>query len=693
MFDLLYISIAVIYGLLISFVIKQRMTSSAHWQFLFFLVSLLLWHISLYLYLFIPLGDQLLLVGRINYAFGPLFTFGLLSFFIHFPKSDEKIRPALQGAFWVWTIFLAGISLLTPLIDKNETYVEGIGPMVEFGEWYLLYMVHMFAMPILTLIYGLKKSLRLKGLAKTKFRIAFGVFVPTMLAFVITNGVLPLYHIFWQFYYSPIFLIPIALSSAYAMYRYRFFDLSYSALFVLRQSILLFSLLGVGTASFALLEHFFPSLHFTSFMLAAVLGCLSQQKLDQILPEFTSKSFRIFRQQLQAFQSQVYGVTNYEELQQAIDATFLLQLHFKKATLFLVRNQEISLPIPVYPRDTVIETIEDQQATIIIKQESAFAEKDRLLEAFESLEAELILPLYLNKKVIGILVLGSKEDHTPYTKEEVTEILNTRELLEISFINLLLQSDLKEENDLMKQMINDKTQKLRKQNHKIKKILQQQSDFIAVTAHEFRTPLNIALLQLNDTLDSFDHSHQVLDDMKVLESSLDKLKQLTQDLFDVQQYDLKKAQLHLKETPLANFLDEIHEQFQEILKSKSMSLSFENTLKKELSIELDQPKFRQVIHNLLSNAQKFSPEKSPLKIKLSEEKNQILIEVIDHGKGISDADKSRIFQKFQTADNRQGVGIGMGLYLCQQIIKLHKGSISVIDTAGGGSTFQIRLPK
>lgn len=244
----------------------------------------------------------------------------------------------------------------------------------------------------------------------------------------------------------------------------------------------------------------------------------------------------------------------------------------------------------------------------------------------------------------------------------------------------------------MRKIIQDKTRDLRQKNQAISKLLRQQSDFIAVTAHEFRTPLNIALLQLDDTLDSYEHSNQVLSDMKVLEASLSKLKELTQNLFDVQQYDLEKAQLNAEETSIKSFVLDICSEAKDIVKSHSLHLTSEVNLNDSLRVKIDKTKIRQVLHNLISNAQKFTPEGGSVGIKSSTNGNSVMIEVSDTGIGIPDEEKERIFEKFQTADAKKGMGIGMGLYLCKKIMELHHGEIHLRDNEPVGSVFTISLP-
>ncbi len=693
MFDILYISIAVVYLILLGFVLKQGLKTAEKKYYFFFLLSLLFWHFTLYLYLFIPLGDWLLFVGRLNYAAGPLFTFGLLGFFYAFPRHTFTISKGTERAFWIWTIFLASISLGTDLIDKSETYVDGIGPVVELGEWILLYMVHMFAMPLLTLMLGLKKYVDLKGLARTKFSFSFWIFVPTMLAFVVTNGVLPLYGIFWQFVYSPIFLIPIAVSSAYAMYSYRFFDFPLQSLKAVRQLLVIGGYLATGILVYAFLSKsgYLGNSAF-NFIIASLLSLFVWHKLEDYIPEFTSSEFKTFRYHLQNLQSQLFTTKAYEELRQHLEKTFLLQLHLQKAELMLVRDQKINVGIPQLIKDKFLKEVEKQHLTVLVAEEFSLQKHDTWKAELDQLGAEIAIPIYLDKQLTGILLLGPKSDKSAFSRDEIQQIVNVQQFIDICFINILLQSDIKDENDLMKKMIREKTDRLRKQNTQIKKILKQQSDFIAVTAHEFRTPLNVAILQLEDTLESFDHQSQVLEDMKVMEGSLDKLKYLTQNLFDVQQFDLEKVSLSPTTVAVKSYLSDIVWELTEVMKAKGIQLTFNCGIEPELTTEIDCTKMRQVLYNLITNAAHFTPAESSIDIDVQQKGKKLIISVIDHGSGVPDDIKEDIFDKFRTATASKGMGLGLGLYLCKKIVELHKGSISVDDTSGGGATFIVEIP-
>jgi signal transduction histidine kinase len=209
-----------------------------------------------------------------------------------------------------------------------------------------------------------------------------------------------------------------------------------------------------------------------------------------------------------------------------------------------------------------------------------------------------------------------------------------------------------------------------------------------VTAHEFRTPLSIALFQLEDMFYEHKHEKPVVQDLKIMESSLKNLKNLMQKFFDVQQYNLDKVKLVKTKINIYEYLENVYADFIPVMKNKNVQFSFENNLKKRTSIQIDPSMIRQVLTNLLDNAAKFAKK---IKLEVKEDDNKILIRVIDNGPGVPDKDKEKIFGKFEDLEFSRGMGIGLGLYICRKIIELHKGEIFVQDTEGGGATMIVKL--
>jgi two-component system OmpR family sensor kinase len=111
----------------------------------------------------------------------------------------------------------------------------------------------------------------------------------------------------------------------------------------------------------------------------------------------------------------------------------------------------------------------------------------------------------------------------------------------------------------------------------------------------------------------------------------------------------------------------------------------------------EENKIRQVLTNLMGNAIRFTPEGSPIEIGVGVDQRRglALLSVIDHGEGIPEQIRGKIFQRFWRADtsrNRGTGGSGLGLAIVAAIIEAHQGNVEVLETPGGGATFRVALP-
>ena len=109
----------------------------------------------------------------------------------------------------------------------------------------------------------------------------------------------------------------------------------------------------------------------------------------------------------------------------------------------------------------------------------------------------------------------------------------------------------------------------------------------------------------------------------------------------------------------------------------------------------DAARLRQVFGNLAANALTHTPAGTPVQLRVSTSTDTATVEVIDHGPGISEQDRSRVFERFFRADTsraRASGGSGLGLSIVAALVKAHQGSVTVEETPGGGATFRVALP-
>jgi signal transduction histidine kinase len=112
-------------------------------------------------------------------------------------------------------------------------------------------------------------------------------------------------------------------------------------------------------------------------------------------------------------------------------------------------------------------------------------------------------------------------------------------------------------------------------------------------------------------------------------------------------------------------------------------------------ITADDRKLKQVMHNLLSNAMKFTPDGGSVGVEAKMAEGEVLVSVWDTGAGIAEEDMPRLFKPFEQLDNsitKKAAGTGLGLSLCRRFVELHGGRIWAESTPGRGSRFTFALP-
>jgi len=215
-----------------------------------------------------------------------------------------------------------------------------------------------------------------------------------------------------------------------------------------------------------------------------------------------------------------------------------------------------------------------------------------------------------------------------------------------------------------------------------------QRDFIAMVGHELRNPLT-AIMGFADLMQRRQSFDPVM--IERIVGQTHQLDRLVGDLLDTYQLEAGRLELHRERCDLV-----------EIMRSAvdELSGSSDHALRLELpDLPLvgrwDPDRISQVLRNLLSNAIKYSPPGSEVTVAIAREGNQYRVSIGDRGPGIPPEILPRIFERFYRAPEaaKGGVrGMGIGLYVCRELIQAHGGSIEVHSEVGSGTTFVFRLP-
>lgn len=217
-------------------------------------------------------------------------------------------------------------------------------------------------------------------------------------------------------------------------------------------------------------------------------------------------------------------------------------------------------------------------------------------------------------------------------------------------------------------------------------------DFLKIASHELRTPLTsikgyVQLLDYQLQEKNYDKLQELINKSN---SSIQKLNQLIEDLLDVAKLKDGKVGIHKEVFDLDKMITSCIEMVHTGKPSHEIKLEG----KKGLKCYGDEGRIEQVFVNLLNNAIKYSPDAKEVRVYISVVSNFIKVTVTDYGVGIKIEDHKRIFERFYRAENIQKIfpGIGIGLYVSEQIIKEHGGTLWVESEENKGSVFSFTVP-
>ncbi len=219
----------------------------------------------------------------------------------------------------------------------------------------------------------------------------------------------------------------------------------------------------------------------------------------------------------------------------------------------------------------------------------------------------------------------------------------------------------------------------------------QQNNFILSVTHELKTP--IAAIKLNvQTLEK----HKLSEEKKlhILAQCINQANRLN----DLCNNMLFAARIEGRQFRPAKEIFNISKLAEDCY--HEYKLRFQDRLLNEIVEDCmfagDKMTLQIAINNLLENAVKYSPQHTPIIVRLSSNTDKIKISIIDEGVGIADSEKKKVFKKFYRIGNeetRKTKGTGLGLYLTGKIIQQHKGTLTIKDNIPKGSIFEIVLPK
>ena len=218
--------------------------------------------------------------------------------------------------------------------------------------------------------------------------------------------------------------------------------------------------------------------------------------------------------------------------------------------------------------------------------------------------------------------------------------------------------------------------------------------FFTNTAHDIRTPLTLIKGPLSEISRTEQLTEKGKENLQYAIRSTDSLAELANKLIDFQKEERYTSIINVSLCDLNQYIANFTEMFRPYSRKKGILLTFEGT-DSPLEGWIDVNKMDSILHNLLSNAMKYTPEGGQVKVILQGNNTHWSVEISDTGIGISASDQKKMFKQLfrgQNAINQRITGSGIGMLQTYRLVKRHLGNITVISEENKGTTFHLRFP-
>ncbi|HEY7755265.1 MAG TPA: ATP-binding protein [Actinomycetota bacterium] len=223
---------------------------------------------------------------------------------------------------------------------------------------------------------------------------------------------------------------------------------------------------------------------------------------------------------------------------------------------------------------------------------------------------------------------------------------------------------------------------------RLRRVDTKRSEFVAIAAHEFRTPL-AAVIGVLSTLKA--HGDVLEDDVKAeliegAQAQAERLSRLVEDLLTVSRIEDGVLRLHPERVKPRTLVADAE-------RASGTSGRVQVELHRVDPVVCDADAIVRVLTNLLDNAKKYSPEGSPIEIAITQDERSVRFAVRDHGPGIDPEDREAVFERFRRLGDGAKPGAGLGLYISRGLVEAHGGEVTVGEAPEGGAEFAFTLPR
>ncbi len=634
-----------------------------------------------------------------------------LHFVYAFVDVLKKRKKFLVFSYFLFFLFFIG--------NFTPYFVSHLEPLMGFRFWpiagpiYSLFLLVWFFYVIYSTYLLLKKYRISTNIVKLQIKY---VIIGMTIGFI---GGSTNYFLWYRISIPPVANILVSvyvILTAYSIITHRFMDLK----FVLRKSSVYFAsfstIILVATAIKYFLIIYLPEISLQADFVILILGVLSFAPVKSYFYTLANKYFfssfydgqKVIAEISDKLGSTLEIKNVYSFINETVENTFhtrafaVLRYNEKNDYYIVQHNNgfKVGRQKKFIENKYLHDIFIDRNKSIVIEEVKDYSYKrnvQKTIKLLTKLGVEVLTPLNVKDKTVGLLVLGKKESGDMYDDEDlqVLEIIGAQAAMAME--NALLYEETLTFNIKLKKEIEKATRDLRKANIELKRLDTAKSEFISIASHQLRTPLTVIKGYISMILDgNFGTINPGAKKslQKVYESG-ERLIQLIENLLNISRIESGRLKFTYKEMSLVKMVESVVEEFSNVAREKGLKLNYKKPSKPLPKIIIDDEKIRQVVMNLIDNAIKYT-KKGSVTVRLKKDNDELKFSVSDSGMGVSPDDINYLFKKFSRGKRTSVVdteGTGLGLYVARQMIEAHQGKIWVESKGEGkGAKFCFKLP-
>ncbi len=690
------------------FVFFKNPQNKLNRNLLYLYMSAAVWSGFYFLWQTEPKSDQALLWTRflmIGAAFIPYFYLKVIILFL---EQYDKYKKILNILF-IPTVLFASL-MLTPLMINGLKSVDGFRYWPSPGPLYIWFLAFFLGLGIYGYFLSYKALPGVSAIKRKKIKIIL-IGMVISLAGGSTN--------YFLWYDIPIKPYGNILSSLYvfltiyAIVRYRALNIKLifkqSTIYFVSLTIILFITSLIGS----IISKILPLSTFLHNLILLAIALFIYQPIKNKTTSFANKYFFTSlydtNEVISKLSDNLRSIIKIEKLlhviNKTIDQTFhatrigILVFDENKNTFNMIYNSGFKAKETSYKinNKTVKLLLKQNRCISVDEIKDIYKNKmDDIVHILEKYKIDILVPLIIKNKLIGLIVLGKKEDQSTYNTQDYQVLEIIRSQIAIALENALLYEESISFSKKLQEEVKKATKELRQANKKLRKFDKLKTEFLSIASHQLRTPLSGIKGYMSMILDGDfgKFTDEQMDVLKRVKTEVDRLIRMVQVFLNVSR--IESGRLFINNSPfnLCELINDVVEELTPTAQNKNIKIIL-NKPEEDIIVDADSDKIKDVVVNLIDNAIKYTPE-GKIEITVKKTNSHAKVQVKDTGIGIDKEEIDELFSKFKRAKGVSEIspgGSGLGLFIAKKIIEAHKGKIWVeSEGVGRGSVFTFILP-